>query len=91
MDEVNALITEIMGKFGELGSLLQKYGSASPGWKNKAMLSARDLEEMGFSRSMAYTFLNRADMPVLKIEDRKFLHKEKFLNWLDKNTECFGR
>ena len=46
------------------------------------ILSAKDLQDMGFSRSMAYTLFNRADVPVIRIGKRKFIRREKFLDWL---------
>ena len=47
------------------------------------MLTAEDLQNFGFSRSMAYAFLNREDVPVIRIGKRKFIRKEKFLAWLE--------
>ena len=46
------------------------------------ILSAKDLQDMGFSRSMAYALFNRADVPVIRIGKRKFIRREKFLEWL---------
>jgi hypothetical protein len=46
------------------------------------ILSAKDLQEMGFSRSMSYALFNRADVPVIHIGKRKFIRREKFLEWL---------
>lgn len=46
------------------------------------ILSAKDLQEMGFSRSMSYALFNRADVPVIHIGRRKFIRREKFLEWL---------
>ena len=46
------------------------------------ILSAKDLQDMGFSRSMAYALFNRADVPVIHIGKRKFIRREKFLEWL---------
>ena len=37
---------------------------------------------MGFSRSMSYALFNRADVPVIRIGKRKFIRREKFLEWL---------
>ncbi len=52
--------------------------------KNSApeILSAKDLQDMGFSRSMSYALFNRADVPVIHIGKRKFIRREKFLEWL---------
>ena len=49
---------------------------------NPEILSAKDLQDMGFSRSMSYALFNRADVPVLHIGKRKFIRREKFLEWL---------
>lgn len=46
------------------------------------ILSAKDLQEMGFSRSMSYALFNREDVPVIRIGKRKFIRREKFLEWL---------
>ena len=46
------------------------------------ILSAKDLQDMGFSRSMSYALFNRADVPVIHIGKRKFIRREKFLKWL---------
>lgn len=46
------------------------------------ILSAKDLQYMGFSRSMSYALFNRADVPVIHIGKRKFIRREKFLDWL---------
>lgn len=47
------------------------------------MLTAEDLQNFGFTRSMAYNFLNREDVPVVRIGKRKFIRKEKFYEWLE--------
>ena len=46
------------------------------------ILSAKDLQDMGFSRSMSYALLNREDIPVIRIGKRKFIRREKFMEWL---------
>ena len=46
------------------------------------ILSAKDLQEMGFSRSMSYALFNREDIPVIRIGKRKFIRREKFFEWL---------
>lgn len=48
----------------------------------KTVLSASDIQKMGFCRSMAYHLLNRSDMPVVVIGGRKFLHRQLFEDWL---------
>ena len=47
------------------------------------MLTAEDLQNFGFTRSMAFAFLNREDVPVIRIGKRKFIRKEKFYEWLE--------
>ena len=47
------------------------------------MLSANDIQTMGFTRTMAYNILNRNDVPVVKIGSRKFIQRDKFFDWLD--------
>ena len=46
------------------------------------ILSAKDLQDMRFSRSMSYALFNRDDVPVIHIGKRKFIRREKFLEWL---------
>ena len=46
------------------------------------ILSAKDLQDMGFSRSMSYSLFNREDIPVIHIGKRKFIRREKFMEWL---------
>lgn len=46
------------------------------------ILSSKDLQEMGFSRSMSYALFNREDIPVIRIGKRKFIRRERFTEWL---------
>ena len=46
------------------------------------ILSAKDLQEMGFSRSMSYALFNREDIPVIRIGKRKFIRRDKFVEGL---------
>lgn len=46
------------------------------------ILSAKDLQDMGFSRSMSYALFNRTDIPVIRIGKLKFIRREKFLEWI---------
>lgn len=59
--------------------------------KERAVLSAIDLQAMGFSRPMVYKLLNRNDLPVIRIGNRRFMHREKFLLWLDKQANGSGK
>lgn len=47
------------------------------------MLTAADLQAMGFPRAIAYGLLSREDIPVIKVGKRKFIRKEKFLEWIE--------
>lgn len=47
------------------------------------LMSAKDIQKMGISRAMAYCILNRDDIPIVKIGDRKMVKREDFLKWLD--------
>lgn len=51
------------------------------------MLSANDIQTMGFSRTMAYNILDRDDVPVVKIGSRKFIQRDKFFDWLDSKED----
>ena len=55
------------------------------------MLTAEDLQNFGFTRSMAYAFLNRGDVPVIRIGKRKFIRKEKFYEWLEEQERSGGK
>ena len=46
------------------------------------ILSAKDLQDMGFSRSMSYALFNREEIPVIRIGKRKFIRRERFTEWL---------
>lgn len=47
------------------------------------LLTANDLQAMGFRRAMVYKILNSADVPVVKIGSRKFIQRDKFLSgWI---------
>ena len=46
------------------------------------ILSAKDLQDMGFSRSMSYALFNREEIPVIRIGKRKFIRRERFMEWL---------
>lgn len=55
------------------------------------MLSANDLQAMGFTRTMAYSILNSIDVPVVKIGNRKFIQRDKFFKWLDSKENNIGK
>ena len=62
----------------------QKYEDA------KAVLFAKDLQELGFSRPMVYALFNRADFPVSTIGRRKCVMRENFVAWMNKQTAGRG-
>ena len=47
------------------------------------MLSANDIQVMGFTRTMVYKILSSEEVPVVKIGSRKFVQRDKFFAWLD--------
>lgn len=47
------------------------------------LMSVHDLQAMGMGRSMAYKLMHRADVPVVKIGDRLFVLRDKFMDWLE--------
>ena len=46
------------------------------------MMSAKDLQSMGFSRSMAYRLLQGDLIPIVCIGKRRFIRHDTLLNWL---------
>ena len=55
------------------------------------IMSIHELQSVGISRTMAYQLFNRADFPVLKIGGRKFVARDKFFEWLDKQSDVSGK
>ena len=52
------------------------------------VMDAKDLQNLGFSRSMVYNILNQSDFPVIVIGGRKLVHRDRFFEWLDQQTEA---
>lgn len=51
------------------------------------LLNARQVEELaGIGRTRVYQLLNRADMPVVKLGRRKYMHRDLFLAWLSSSA-----
>lgn len=50
------------------------------------LMSAKDLQKVGVTKTMAYQLLNREDIPVVCIGSRKFVNRDKFFQWLDSQT-----
>ncbi len=47
------------------------------------MMSAKDLQAMGFGRGMAYRLLRGDIIPVVTIGKRRFIRQTTLLDWLD--------
>lgn len=47
------------------------------------MMTAMDLQDFGYTWSMAYAFLKREDVPVNIIGKKKFICREKFYEWFE--------
>ena len=45
------------------------------------------VEIVGLSRSAAYRLLNQQGMPVVRIGGRKYMIAEKFIEWLNQQTQ----
>lgn len=52
----------------------------------RKMLSANDLQEMGFSLAQAYELLNSRELPVIQMGKRKYLDAEMFDEWRRKKA-----
>ncbi len=50
------------------------------------LMDAKDLQDLGMSRTMAYRMLNRQDVPTVSIGGRRFMNRDRFFEWLDNNT-----
>lgn len=55
-----------------------------------AVLFAKDLQALGFSRPMVYSMFNRADFPVTTIGHRKCVMRENFVSWMNRQTAGGG-
>ena len=53
------------------------------------MLNAEDVQAvMNISRAGAYQLMHRADFPTIAIGKRMVVPRDKFLEWVEKNTRC---
>lgn len=51
------------------------------------MLNAEDIKTiMNISRAGAYQLMHRADFPTILIGKRMVVPRDKFLEWIEKNT-----
>lgn len=52
------------------------------------VLNAEDLSRfLGVSKGTCYSMLKRKDFPTIRIGKRLLVSKDKFLEWLDKNSQ----
>lgn len=56
--------------------------SEKPSIYEMNLWGVHELQQDGFSRSMAYQLLNRKDLPTVQIGSRRFIHRELFQEWL---------
>ena len=47
------------------------------------LLSARDAEKLGLTRSAFYRFIHRADVPTVTIGGRKYIYRDRFISWIE--------
>lgn len=50
------------------------------------LLSAKDAEFIGLSKSAFYRLLNRENVPCIIIGGRKYLHRDRFFAWLNERV-----
>ena len=55
------------------------------------MMSAKDLQAMGFGRGMAYRLLRGDIVPVVTIGKRRFIRQTTLLDWLDEKEKSSGK
>lgn len=51
------------------------------------LLSVKDSAKLGISKTTFYRLSHMANLPVVIIGARRFLHRDKFFAWLDQVTE----
>lgn len=47
------------------------------------LMSAKDIQAMGLSRTAAYALLDNTVLPVVYIGKRKFVQRDIFFKWLE--------
>ena len=51
-------------------------------------LNADDLSKfLGISKGTCYAMLKRKDFPTIRIGKRQLVSRDKFLEWIDKNSQ----
>lgn len=51
------------------------------------LLSARDVEKLGISRTMYYRLTHMASVPTILLGERRYIHRDRFFEWLDQAVE----
>lgn len=48
------------------------------------LLGAKDAARLGISKSMYYRLTHMADLPTIMIGSRRYLHRDRFFEWMDR-------
>ena len=51
------------------------------------LLSAREVQKIGISRSTYYRLTHRADIPIIMIGERRYIHRDLFFEWLEREAK----
>ena len=51
------------------------------------LLSARDVEKLGISKTMYYRLTHMASVPTVLLGERRYIHRDRFFEWLDQAVE----
>ncbi len=51
------------------------------------LLSVKDADKLGLTRSSFYRLIHRAGIPTVTIGGRLYIHRDRFFEWLDVQTE----
>lgn len=55
-----------------------------------ALVSPKDMEQLGFSRPVVYRLFQTPGFPGIRIGRRRVVRKEKLVEWLDAGAEQVG-
>ena len=51
------------------------------------LLSAKDAQKIGISRAAYYRLTHRMDVPVVVIGERRYIHRDLFFEWLEREVK----
>ena len=51
------------------------------------LMSSKEAPSLGLTKSAFYTLTHREDVPTVVIGSRRFLHRDKFFEWLEKEAD----